>query len=61
MWYGERDMFEDSEYNCLLCKQGSRQLDHQYLVAKMVDRLQGCARLWMKEEDLSNYEHDGGM
>ena len=45
----------------MLDKKGSRRAGHRYLVARLVDKLQGRARLWMKKEDLPNYEHDCGM
>ena len=39
-------------------QKGSRRADFRYLVATLVDKLQGRARLWVKKEELSNYEHD---
>ena len=30
-------------------------------LSQLVDKPQGRARLWMKKEDLPNYEHDSGM
>ena len=55
---GEHDKFEDCGYNCMLFQKGSRRADFRYLVATLVDKLQGRARLWVKKEELSNYEHD---
>ena len=48
-WDGEHDKFEDDEYSCMLYRKGSRRADRRYLDARLVEKLQGRARVWTKK------------